>query len=778
MKFIYITLFLFLVASRVFSQTDPTLWYKAPASEWTHALPVGNGRLGGMVHGRYGKELIQLNEESVWAGSQINNNNPQSASHLGEVQQAIFKGEYKKAVALADKYMVGTPPRVRSYQPLGNLFIDYSFKEQPSDYRRSLNLATGIATTEFTINGNKVVQEVYVSAPQDVMVVTISAAKPISAELYISRERDVNTYKSTGKIAFYTGQIEDKVDSLAGPAGKHMRFATAMKLISTDGKSVPLQTGTSSGFKTTAATKLVLVLTGATDYSIEKLNFDSSIDPLALCTQKLNAVTGKTEAALRKVHLADHRSMFDRVYFALGPDENSGLPTDERLHRVQSGALDPGLVSLYYQYGRYLLMASSRKPGRLPANLQGIWNDSYEAPWNADFHTNINLQMNYWPAETGNLPETAVPLVHFMQKITGPGGVTAREMYNAHGWTLHHLTDPFGRTGVADGVWGVSPMAGPWMTFPLFEHYTFTGDLEYLRKIAYPVMKGSVEFVLDFLIQSPEGYWVTNPSHSPENEFFVPGTDKKGRSQLSYATTIDNEIINGLFNNYRKAAEVVKLDPDLVEKVKAVQSKLPPLKVAANGTLQEWIHDYEETEPGHRHISHLLGLYPLNLISPRTPELFEAAQKTILRRLSNGGGQTGWSRAWIINFYARLLDGEKAGENVQLLFRNSTLDNLFDTHPPFQIDGNFGGAAGIAEMLLQSQNGELHILPALPTTWPRGEIKGIRGQGGYTVAISWEQGKLKTLHITADKTGICNVRYRDQLLKVNLVKGTATKVNF
>lgn len=361
-----------------------------------------------------------------------------------------------------------------------------------------------------------------------------------------------------------------------------------------------------------------------------------------------------------------------------------------------------------------------------------------------------------------------------MEKLTIPGGVTAREMYNANGWTLHHLTDAFGRTGVADGVWGVSPMAGPWMTFPLYRHYEFTGDTNYLRNTAYPVIKGSVAFVLDFLIPSPQGYLVTNPSHSPENAFFVPGTNRKESSQLCYASTIDIEIIQGLFNNFINAATLLHVDAGLMNRVKAAQQQLPPIKIGANGTIQEWIEDFEETEPGHRHMSHLLGLYPLNLISPQTPDLYVAAKKTIERRLANGGGHTGWSKAWIINFYARLQDGEKCGEQVQSLLQNSTLISLLSTHPPFQIDGNFGGAAGIAEMLLQSQNNEIQILPALPSSWPSGSIKGLRARGGYTIAISWQSGKLTKLIITADKAGRHSIRYGNKVLKLFLKKGDNT----
>lgn len=753
------------------AQKELQLWYTSPAEKWTDAMPVGNGRIGGMVFGRYTRERIQLNEESIWAGSKINNNNPQAAAHLPEIQQAMFNGEYKKALALSEKYLVGTPPEVRSYQPLGNLFIDYEWKGKPTAYKRSLTLNTGIATTTYIVDGNKIEQEVYASAPHDVIVVSIHGDRPFNTSFVFSREQDTHEYKSGSGMVYFNGQIEDKENPQKGPGGKHMRFSAAMKIISIDGKAVPLTTDSSAGYRLSNVKNVVLVLTGATDYNLEKLNYDESIDPLAICKEKLGKVSANSDAALKQAHVKDHRSFFDRVQFTMGDNSNEKIPTNERMDLVKSGKTDLGLIVLYYQFGRYLLMGSSRKPGRLPANLQGIWNEEYNAPWNADFHTNINLQMNYWPAESGNLPETETPLANFVKQLTVPGAVTAKEMYNAQGWTLHHLTDAFGRTGVADGVWGVSPMAGPWMTFPVYRHYEFTRDKEYLRNVAYPVIKGSVQFVLDFLIMSPDGYLVTNPSHSPENAFFIPGTDRKEQSQLSYASTIDIEIAHGLFNNFIEAAGVLHLDPDLVNKVKEAQKKLPPFKVGANGTLQEWIKDYEEVEPGHRHMSHLLALYPLNLISPQTPELFAAAAKTIERRLANGGGHTGWSKAWIINFYARLLNGEKAGEEVQTLLQKSVLNSLLSTHPPFQIDGNFGGAAGIAEMLLQSQNNEIYVLPALPSGWPDGTIKGLRARGGYTVDISWKEGKLTGLIIKADEAGKHVVHYKEKIRALNLKKG-------
>ena len=775
---------------------DLQLWYNKPAQLWTEALPVGNGRLGGMVFGDFRRERIQLNEESVWAGSVINNNNPESKLHLGEIQQAIFRGEYKKAYEMANKYMLGTPPQVRSYQPLGDLRLLFEWKGEPASYKRSLILNTGLARTEYAVDGNRIVEEVFASSPQDAMVVSITGRKAFSFEARLSREFDPayeykgkanrnrplpslysNSYKNEEGLVWFNGQIIDRDMPTKGPGGNHLKYAAAMKVLSVDGSCESFAGDSLAGLRFKNVKKVVLILTGATDYNMARLDFDRTISPEGVCREILSKATAYRYNDLKKIHEADHRSVFDRVRFSLGDDTYKTLPTDERLKRVKDGNTDNGLVTLYYQFGRYLLMNSSRKPGRLPANLQGIWNDLYDAPWNADFHTNINLQMNYWPAETGNLHETSAVLTEFMEKLMVPGAVTAREMYNARGWTLHHLTDPYGRTGVADGVWGITPLDGPWMTFPVYEHFEFTGDTAFLRDKAYPMIKGSVEFLLDYLVKSPEGYLVTNPSHSPENSFYVPNTNRKETSQLCYAPTVDIHIVNGLFNNFISAATLLKSDPDLVSKVREAQKKLPPLQVAANGTLQEWMQDFEEVEPGHRHMSHLLGLHPLNLISPKDTLFFNASAKTLERRLANGGGHTGWSRAWIINLYARLLDPEKANEHLYALLRKSTLTNLFDTHPPFQIDGNFGGAAGIAEMLIQSQNGEIHLLPAVPASWPEGSVHGLRARGACTVNMDWKGGSLQKVSVQSDKGGSYTIRYKDKLRKISLQPGEVRVLN-
>jgi alpha-L-fucosidase 2 len=749
-----------------------TLWYKQPAKVWDEALPIGNGRLGAMVFGNPLLEQIQINEESIWAGCPVNNNNPGSLSHLPEIQKALFENRFKDAWQLTNDNMLGTPPRIRSYQPLGDLHIDYGWKYQPENYRRSLDLKTGIATTEFTVEGKKFRQEVFSSVPDNILIVNIKALNggSMDATFSLNREKDAMvTATNDGKLLL-TGQINDAEDSLAGPAGAHMKFAGEIRLVQHGGQL----TTDNRQLLLSGAREVTLRITAATDYSISKLDFDRTIDPAARCKQILDAADGISDKDLLKRHLVEYQPMFNRVSLDLGGSDLDSLPTDVRLTRLKEGGEDNALIAMYFQYGRYLLMGSSRGPALLPANLQGIWNKDMNAAWNSDFHTNINLQMNYWPAEVCNLTETTLPLISFMEKLVTPGTVTAREMYGTGGWVFHHLVDPFGRTGVADGVWGITPLNGPWMTFTVYEHFLFTRDTAFLRNIAWPLMKGSAEFVLGFLVESPEGYLVTNPSHSPENAFIVPGT--KERSSLTYAATVDIEILNTMFGNCIEACRILGTDNEFAAKLEAARKMLPPVRINPKGVIQEWIADYDEVEPGHRHMSHLLGLYPLAEFTPETPDLFKAAKATIERRLSFGGGQTGWSRAWIISMYARLLDSEKAYQNVLTLLRKCTLTNLFDTHPPFQIDGNFGGTAGIAEMLIQSHSGVIRLLPALPNAWSKGEVKGLCARGGFVFDLKWVDSKLVRAQIRSKTGGKAKVVYGGKEMEIRVKAGESKDI--